>query len=114
MTNRCDVRFADGKAIVTPAGDVDLEMISCLRDALAIALTRYGVAVVVVDLDRVTYLDTSAISLLMTAHRAARRNQTRLVLTRVGPLARLVLELTGTWEALSGTRRRKGDRHVRT
>jgi anti-anti-sigma factor len=111
VTNRCDVWFADDKAILEPAGDVDLEMTACLRDALAIALARGGVAVVAVNLGRATYLDTSAISVLLTAHRAAQRRNIRLTIARAGPVARLVMELTGAWATLSGTdRRRKRNR----
>jgi hypothetical protein len=36
----------------------------------------------------------------VTAHLAAVRNGAHLAVTRARPLARLVLELTGTWEAL--------------
>lgn len=82
-----------GRITVTLAGECDLStrehLTAILLDALEWA------PAVFVDLARLTFLDSSGVHSLVTAHHAASRRDVRVyVVNATGPVA-LVLELTG-------------------
>ncbi|MGA5300484.1 STAS domain-containing protein [Nucisporomicrobium flavum] len=82
-----------GRVVVTLTGECDLEG----RDELtAMLLTAVDSApVVVVDLAGVTFIDSSGIHGLVTAHRAAQDAGRRLHVTNAGGTVATVLEITG-------------------
>ncbi|UQU62964.1 STAS domain-containing protein [Couchioplanes caeruleus] len=82
-----------GRVVVTLTGECDLEG----RDELtAVLLSAVGSApVVVVDLAGVTFIDSSGIHGLVTAHRAALDAGRRLHVVHAAGTVATVLEITG-------------------
>lgn len=84
----------DGDLIVELDGDVDLDSAPLIDDVVHSALTE-GAPRVVIDLSRVTFLDSRGVRVLLIAHRAAERRGSVLVLRSPTKGALDVLMLTG-------------------
>jgi len=98
---RVDSR-ADGAdaVVVTVAGEIDMTNGDRLERGLLAALGS-GAGTVAVDLGEVSFLDSTAINTLIRAHHQAAADGRRLVVTRVRPFVRHVLEITGVLDLLS-------------
>lgn len=87
-----------GRAVVALAGECDLasrdELTSVLLAAVAAA------QVVVVDLGGLTFLDSTGVHGLVTAHHAARQGGGRLYLVNAAGMVAGVLDLTGIGDLL--------------
>jgi anti-sigma B factor antagonist len=87
-----------GRVVVELAGECDLaardQLTSTLLGAVAAA------PVVVVDLGALTFLDSSGVHGLVTAHRAARLDGRRLYLVNAVGMVAAVLDLTGVADLL--------------
>jgi anti-sigma B factor antagonist len=81
-TSRCVDRFEVGDRVVTVAltGDLDLDVVGEVREALYDACDsgRH----VVLDLERVTLIDSTGLGALVRAHQHAKRNGRMLCLVR--------------------------------
>ncbi|MGV9254608.1 STAS domain-containing protein [Streptomyces sp. NPDC003697] len=85
---------ADGGAwVVTPVGEVDLDGSAELRDVLLSCLD--DAPGTVVDLGGVTFMDSSGINALITAHQAAREHGTWLRLAAPQDAVSRVIQLVG-------------------
>jgi anti-anti-sigma factor len=62
-----------------------------------------GVSEILLDLREVTFIDSSGLHALIRASERAEDAGKRLVVTGLGPLARRVLEITGTEHLLTTT-----------
>ncbi|OJF13386.1 STAS domain-containing protein [Couchioplanes caeruleus] len=90
---------APGRFVLALAGECDLEGRDRLSELLLGAIDRADL--VVVDLEAVTFVDSSGIHALVTAHHAAKRAGGRLhVVNARGPVA-TVLEITGVAQLLA-------------
>ncbi|MFI1168164.1 STAS domain-containing protein [Streptomyces sp. NPDC020801] len=83
----------DGTSVVTLAGEVDLDGSARLREAL-LSCPGTGPGTVV-DLADVTFMDSSGINALITAHQAAQADGTRLCLAAPQHAVLRVLQLVG-------------------
>lgn len=83
----------DGTCVLSVAGEVDLDGSAQLRDALLSCLD--AAPGTVVDLSEVTFMDSSGINALITAHQAAQANGTRLRLAAPQDAVLRVLQLVG-------------------
>jgi anti-sigma B factor antagonist len=79
---------------VALAGELDLAASPLLRDHLAV-LREDRPDTLVLDLGDITFIDSSGVALLLATWRRAQREGFALVITRVPPAARRVLELYG-------------------
>lgn len=86
-----EIRDAGSVAVVAFEGDVDLEQSPTARKVL-LECVEQG-RDVVVDMARVSYIDSSGIASLVEALQTARRKGTRFALAAVSTSARRVLEL---------------------
>jgi anti-sigma B factor antagonist len=84
---------------VAVTGEVDTASGRLLREHLA-ALCEDRPATLVLDLSGVTFLDSSGVALLLSLWRTCRRDGVELLLARVSPVARRVLEVCGVAEQL--------------
>ncbi len=76
-----------GTAVLTPAGELDLNTAAPLRRALDEAATTY--TQVVLDLHRLTFMDSTGVNLLIAAHRSLAEAGGRLRLAApTGPVLR--------------------------
>jgi anti-sigma B factor antagonist len=94
-----DVSVAGPLIVVTAAGEIDSTSAPVLRQHLETLLDG-DVRELIVDLGRVSFLDSAGLCVLATAHRRAVRQDVRM---RVLASSRAVirpLQITGLWELL--------------
>ena len=93
---RVDVHDDDGRAVVRPAGEVDLSTAPVLTAAIAELLgDGSGSRTVVVDLSEVSFLDSSGVAAIAAARRLAREGGSELVLRSPPAMVAKVLDITG-------------------
>jgi anti-anti-sigma factor len=84
----------DGDALaVLPRGDLDMESIVVLRELLKQAIESGEHARIAIDMQDVTFLDSSGIGMLVAAQRAAAARDITLMLHDPGPMIRMVLQI---------------------
>jgi anti-sigma B factor antagonist len=91
---------SDGGVRLAVAGEVDVCTANRLHEALTTALDARP-STVVVDLAEVTFIDSSAITALMTARRRASAGGGTLTVINGNGIVRRVLEVTGVLHALT-------------
>jgi anti-anti-sigma factor len=94
---------SDGRFRLAVAGELDIASVDELRAALSAALDQ-GPSAVLVDLDALTFMDSTGISALVAAHRQAAAGGVVLTVVNSRGIVRRVLELTGTLSQLTGGR----------
>jgi anti-sigma B factor antagonist len=87
-------RVDDTSAVVAPIGVLDLAAAPLLRDAL-IDLASNGCVQLEVDLGQVTFMDSTAIGVLVGAHRRTTQAGGSLALRRPQERVRRVLDTLG-------------------
>jgi len=87
-------RLATGGLVVHVQGQVDLYAAPDLKARLLDALDRAD-GRIIVDVTESTFLDTSALSTLFSAHRRARRRGGRVVLVNTSDAIARTLSITG-------------------
>ncbi|MEU3574778.1 STAS domain-containing protein [Kitasatospora sp. NPDC036755] len=85
---------ADGSVVCALTGDLDIETLAPVADALT-ALVARRPPVIVVDLRQVGFCDSSGLNLLLRVRMEAGRAGLELRLAAVAPTVMRVLELTG-------------------
>jgi anti-anti-sigma factor len=83
-------------------GDVDIANSEALDTAIREALTAPGLKRVLVDLSKVTFLDSSGINALVQNHRRAGDQDVKLRVVNPSKMALRVLEITGVLAFLCG------------
>ena len=78
-----------------PAGDLDLATAPLVADHMEALAASGDVAHVVVDLEDVTFFDSTGVALLLGSWRRAQREGWELTIINTPPGARSVLELCG-------------------
>jgi anti-sigma B factor antagonist len=86
---------------VTVRGEIDLATVDQLATEIAAAV-RADATGVIVDLDGVTFLDSSGIGALLAGRKAADESGKSFHVTGANGIVREVLDLTGVWAHLSG------------
>ena len=82
------------RVIVTARGELDIETVPHLRTALD-ELSAVGWENVVLDLRELTFIDSTGLSLLLEADRAARRTGRSFAIVDGSPAVARLLELVG-------------------
>jgi anti-anti-sigma factor len=95
---RIDTVGRDGSLVIVVQGELDILTSPLLDEALARARTT-GAARIVVDLLGVTFMDSTAVHVLIR-HAREERGRGRLRLTNAAPQARRVFELSGALDYL--------------
>jgi anti-sigma B factor antagonist len=94
-----DVAPADFGTLVAVAGELDIAMAPALRSALSSREVVQSAAVVV-DLSRVTFMDSTAISVFLTLERDLGAHGGRLAIAVPEGAVRLLFDVTGLDEHL--------------
>ncbi len=87
--------FQDGWVILRLAGELDLRGAQELRQRADTALYRRGTWRLILNLRRVTFIDSSGLGVLLARHRSLALRGGVLVLVAPQPHVRSVLELSG-------------------
>jgi len=92
-----ETRSQEQNGVVTIAlsGDLDLATAPILSEKLA-PFERNGVSTIILDLQDLTFIDSTGMHVFLEARRRAMSNGHRLLLSGAGPAARRLFELTGT------------------
>jgi anti-anti-sigma factor len=98
-TFHVDIEPDRQRVIVRPVGDIDLASATDVEAPLFELLDR-GFTHVVVDLRRVTFLDSSGIRMLVNAHKHAQELGARVSVRLGSEASRRALELTGMLDYL--------------
>ncbi|WP_117213512.1 STAS domain-containing protein [Allorhizocola rhizosphaerae] len=91
----------DGVVRLVLSGEFDLAADKDLGEQLLAVLERDHPAEVCVDLDNVTFIDSTAVHALCRGYQAASSTGTRWYVLNAHGLVRDVLRVTGVWETLS-------------
>lgn len=86
------VRHENGNVILRPEGEIDLSRAPAFRQAIAGA-TSTSPQRVIVDLEQVSYMDSSGVATLVEAMQNARRNGYTLVLCGMHDRVRSIFEI---------------------
>lgn len=90
----------DGWAILSALGEIDLASVDLLETSLA-GVTASGTEKVLIDLTGVTFLDSTGLRTLLSAHiRLAEAGGTLALVVSGGPVERL-LDITGVGSTLN-------------
>jgi anti-sigma B factor antagonist len=84
------------------SGDVDMASSAALDNGIRQAVTTPGIKRVLVDLSKVTFLDSTGINTLVQDHQRAGDQNINLQVVNPSTMALRVLDLTGVLEFLSG------------
>jgi anti-anti-sigma factor len=88
---------------ISLVGDIDLAIERHLHDALSVAM-QDDPATLVLDLSKVTFMDSTGLNFLVTAHKRCRQTGCRLVIDPGGPHIHRLLEISGLHVLLNGSR----------
>jgi len=88
------VRRVDKTTILEVAGEIDLSSSPEVRKMLLHEFTANRTARVIVNMQRVEYIDSSGVAALIEGLKAARDIGSRLLLSGLSPIAREVLQLS--------------------
>jgi anti-anti-sigma factor len=94
-----EVKADDGRVLVCPVGELDLATSRGLEVTILDLLER-GNGCVVIDLRALTFLDSTGIRTLVTAHHRARDLGAQMPVILGGTATRRVLEITGLLDYL--------------
>jgi anti-anti-sigma factor len=94
MSTTIDLEFRDAAAVVTCAGDLDLQCAGELRRTLASA-NRSAAATVVIDLSATDLVDSTTLGVLLHASTACRESGSLLVIAGAARSVARSIALTG-------------------
>jgi anti-sigma B factor antagonist len=100
---RVRVARLDRAHVVSVTGELDLHGAAALRDALA-PLVAGSDGDVIVDLDAIAFMDSTALGVLVAATKRLRRQGRELVVATDDPRLRRLLEITGLLRMLAHER----------
>lgn len=86
---------ADGVAVVTLRGEIDLVVVPSIRASLREIFVDGSAAAVRVDLSRVGFIDSSGLGVLLWAHKQARVFQVEFALVSPTPSVSQVMRVLG-------------------
>jgi anti-anti-sigma factor len=90
----------DGRDVVVAVrGDIDLSSAAYLEQALAELIDEQGNLSIVLDLERLEFMGSTGVALLLKARERARLKGGEIILARPSSSARRVLEISGVFSA---------------
>ena len=106
MLLRVDSSAEADTATITAAGEIDLATVTSLRDAITRAMQQ-GARHLTVDLDEVTYLDSSGLGTLIGAHKRLVSSGGTLTIRCAQARVLRLLTITGVDRVLTVTSHRE-------
>jgi anti-sigma B factor antagonist len=91
----------DGVLRLAVSGEVDIASSEVLADAIRTAIKKWSVAEVIVDLDQVTFLDSTGISVLVAGYNLAADYGVAYFVVNPHDLVRRTLHITGVLATLT-------------
>jgi anti-sigma B factor antagonist len=91
----------DGLMALTVTGEVDMSTSPALEDAIRQTFVTDGVTGLLIDLSKVTFLDSTGINALVGGYRLATGRGLRYVVTNPSRVVQQVLDITGVAAVLT-------------
>ena len=91
-----------GLRLLTVVGELDLGTAEAVREALTDAVKSTDVDAVLIDLEGLTFLDSTGIGVLVAGWRSATDSGKRLRVDKAHGMALEVMRITGVWPHLNG------------
>ena len=85
----------DAEFVVHPEGDLDLATVPAVSKEWLSLIEDLQPELLVIDLDAVTFLDSTALTAVVVAYKRQREHGGRLIVTNASPLVARVFRLTG-------------------
>lgn len=92
---------ADGSALLHVRGEIDMATSAELLAAVVNEVTRRRPPKLVLDMLRVTFIDSNGLAALLTAHRTARQFGTALVVRELSDFLQRQLRVAGVYDTLT-------------
>lgn len=92
---KLDVEFKEGMLIARPEGELDLRVADFLRKELEQAIKHYPLRHLVLNLSRVTYIDSSCLGVILGRYKRLAQEGVGISLVGLQPQVRRVCELSG-------------------
>ena len=89
-----------GEPVCRLSGDIDLASIAGLEAAIAAAEEAAPGGRVVLDMSKVTFLDSTGLKVLVAAHHRSEQDDRRLVLVRPADPVIRILKITGLFDVM--------------
>lgn len=93
----------DGTTLLHVRGEIDVSTSGELLAAVEEEVSRRRPPKLVVDMLHVTFLDSTGLTTLLAAHRAAQRHGTALVVRELSEFVQRQLRVAGIYEILTGS-----------
>ena len=94
MSFDCTIERVGDATTVVPEGDIGVETIAPMRAILQQVIENASGGRVDVDMQAVTFLDSTGLGMLVAAHRAAAAKGVDLKLRDPGPVVAMVLQIS--------------------
>lgn len=98
----CTIERRDDVVVIVPEGDIDAQSASALRQILKQTVETGGYRHLEVDMNRVAFLDSTGLGVLVAARKAAQTRGMTFRLRDFGPMVRMLLQVTNLEEILTG------------
>jgi anti-sigma B factor antagonist len=98
-TLQIDIGHQDGATVLSVAGEIDLATASMLDDSITAAFESGTEDDVIVDLDRVSFMDSSGLQVLLS-HIFSEQNGRRIRVTKGSPQVYRLFEVSGMVDQL--------------
>lgn len=92
----------DGTVVVELRGELDLETEGGLKSLLVDLANERRPRCIIIDMARLTFVDSTGIGALAAGYRAAARNRVSFVVRDVAPQVERSLRLAGLYERFTG------------
>lgn len=96
-----EVDFRDGALIARLEGELDLRVADFLREELERAINRYPLRHLVLNLGRVTYMDSSCLGVILGRYKRLAQLGVGISLVGLQPQVKKVCELSGLLRIMS-------------
>ena len=90
-----DLEVKNNSLVVRLGGELDLRIINYLRDTLEEALDKNDVKHVILNMNSVTFIDSSALGVILGRYKRIAQNGGKVGLVGIRPMVKRILELSG-------------------
>jgi len=97
---RLDLELKQNTLIVRLSGDLDLAITDNLRSSLDEAIDKQSVSNLIFNLSQVTFIDSSALGVLLGRYKRISRRGGRVCIVGLQPQVRRILELSGVFQVM--------------
>ena len=90
-----DLEVKNNSLVVRLGGELDLKIINYLRDTLEEALDKNTVKHIILNMNSVTFIDSSALGVILGRYKRVTQNGGKVCLVGIRPMVKRILELSG-------------------